>query len=873
MNDKKKGKFLSLISNTGMESQKVVSYTFSMSSADAKYIDSDGSYVFQIPNTNLKNAVRITLSTLELPLSQFPIEDVCSRVCFSEGIHLSANSHTVVVTERTTTSKNTGTIQLPLNNNNIVAMSILANDPSQGYSLEVTTEQPHCLWVLPSDEAAAIPMDPVKSNLANYWIWGDSIRLVDTVLGDVAFDPANLQFVSSTRFKITGARATSASSSLTGAVGAPTGCLYAPPVAGTLFLANIINMTLPYSGVRQIYKVGIDSCTGSIVFTAETLSLDDSDTLYLSISGDGLADAAGVTGRSAVWKVTHPLNQDDGYHDFAAQQKIDREHKSKVFILGNDALSGPVLQSLPSSSHVLKGNALQQVMVGKLPTGWYDISTRPVGATDTHRFTNAWYQGLQPFLLPAPSSLSEKYTATGQPLVSPYSIQFTDTNGFSHSCQLPMGRYTPSIFADTLSTNMTQLSAATGSAAIKVSVDKHPSDAALCRFVFEAQSDGTTLLPSPCRFGLQFDMSQIKASTLGFEQQSYTGNSVYISPHYVCVPHLLRSDLTEVAPRGVWSAKIIGQQRRLQFACNPLSQAIVLTDVQPNGTDMMTLRTGVLSPADGLVRPWTHGYVPGDLIQLRKAKSGILANTLQASSNSDNGNLWEWQTNPSFANIQTPAGCNVDADVSGISAIVEGVPSHDAILLRVTCTTVVLSRSNAWYVVPQADVYPSLLLDNEYYPKSIDPSMLGLPKKTPSAIGPAAFSTIEHDGFYHTAIVFGTAGDLPLGVSSRAPRAFPLSAWSIYRMDPPEILLIELNDKQMKTSTNLQHLCGADIKSTFARINLSSLFREGGLRSDLINSSGEALGAIKLSLKNPDRSPYQMHNASWSFTLNIVTGS
>ena len=122
--EQKSGKILAVIYNTEMDSPKGVSYTFSMSSTDAKYVDPDGGYVFQMPNTNLKNATRISLATLGLPLPQFPVEDAFSRVCFSEGIQLGPNSHTIVVAERSKSTQHTGTIELPLQNNDIWSVMI-----------------------------------------------------------------------------------------------------------------------------------------------------------------------------------------------------------------------------------------------------------------------------------------------------------------------------------------------------------------------------------------------------------------------------------------------------------------------------------------------------------------------------------------------------------------------------------------------------------------------------------------------------------------------------------------------------------------------------------------------------------------------------
>ena len=55
-----------------------------------------------------------------------------------------------------------------------------------------------------------------------------------------------------------------------------------------------------------------------------------------------------------------------------------------------------------------------------------------------------------------------------------------------------------------------------------------------------------------------------------------------------------------------------------------------------------------------------------------------------------------------------------------------------------------------------------------------------------------------------------------------------------------------------------------------ARLVLSSLHREGGLRSDTQMAAGEALATFSLRLANPDGSPYQMHNAAFTFSLQLV---
>ena len=320
---------------------------------------------------------------------------------------------------------------------------------------------------------------------------------------------------------------------------------------------------------------------------------------------------------------------------------------------------------------------------------------------------------------------------------------------------------------------------------------------------------------------------------------------------------------SEIAPKGVWQAHVLGQERRLQFSCDPLTYQVVVSALTKIGTDKLIISTGVAG-ADGAVRPWTHGYAEGDVVQFHKGKANVVDAVLIRDSAT--GKL-TWNKSIVFEKVSST--CNID-NVQNVTSIILAVPQTDQLVVEITCATAAISQSNSWSLIPQGDVYPTLLLDREFYAKSIDPAMLGLPKNAPIMQGADAFDTVGQSGAYMTAIVYGTAGDLSRGTIASPPRQFPLSAWSIYRMDPPEILIIELNDNQMRTKTNLQHICASDIKATLARINLSSLYREGDLRSELLNSSGDALSTIKLSLKNPDISVYQSHNSTWTFSLNLI---
>ena len=71
-------------------------------------------------------------------------------------------------------------------------------------------------------------------------------------------------------------------------------------------------------------------------------------------------------------------------------------------------------------------------------------------------------------------------------------------------------------------------------------------------------------------------------------------------------------------------------------------------------------------------------------------------------------------------------------------------------------------------------------------------------------------------------------------------------------------------------TTEDSHHLGGELVSPMARLVLGSLHREGGLRSDTQMASGEALATFSLRFTNPDGSPYNMHNASFTFSLQLV---
>ena len=209
-------------------------------------------------------------------------------------------------------------------------------------------------------------------------------------------------------------------------------------------------------------------------------------------------------------------------------------------------------------------------------------------------------------------------------------------------------------------------------------------------------------------------------------------------------------------------------------------------------------------------------------------------------------------------------------------------PSDTAVLHKL--------REQAWVLRSQTAVFPSLyfscpggaMLEHNHNSNSesairlgaLAPEMLGLPVPSPNLPSDAVgFDDISDMRRGHAALVWGSVGDVMRGGEAGGIRfrSWPLSSWSVYQFDPPEILLVFLNEGCSKSTSQLRHVAGhKGIVAPFARINLGSLHREGGLRAEVLSHSCEPLNMFRLRFANPDGSTYRMHNSNFRFTLNVT---
>lgn len=823
------------------------SFTHSFSSSDATRVTPEGRYYFELLGGTARfPAVRVSLATLELPLSQLPVEEAWNQIRFAERIRLQPGRHQLTVVERGKMHQlRVAHIVLPVYMNAIASLHITA---SQGGVVDVCvqTEDPHCLWP-----------EGVGKSYAVCWQRFDPVRIIGTTLGDIAFDPSTLIRVDDVTFSISGGRCSSAASPCLGELPS-VGYLHCPSLPGPLQVAELLEFGMRAS--LPDYHATVDAIDGGIVLCAGEVQAHNP---IVSVEGDTLPECIGLGGCvSAQWwstgveacsiaGSTAQCGEDGG-------APWPSPHRTRPLLV-HDGDGGARQSSTSAWAHMLKGGAWNVFGTAHLPTGWYDISTRPVGATERHDFGRSWTQSLSPlYLAPQQEKQLPATGGDGCAILSSKLLHFFDSMGTRCHVTLPMGQLTPQGLASYLTNAMSSVARRGGGASVNVTFDVEPSphDSGgwnlKGRFVFSLSSGGATgVLPSPPRFSLEFDNSTttLDPNTLGFAKTTYNGAASYISPQTINVPFPSGKDTTP-GTRGVWHANVVGTERRLRFSCEPQPEMLVIVDrgvtpasTKASGATILCARVYTITSG----RPWAHGYRKGEVVQLRRrGESDTLPGQLLCPTTED----YTW------VDYNTPSTLSSGSDISLI------VSDHDvggydfsSLWLEVPSQEIYSQlQSHPWILCPPRDIYPSLYLGGD---GSLPPEALGFPPASS-----LSFHATLRQGWRQSALVWGTVGDTRAG--------WPITSWSIYRLDPPEVVLIYLNDHSGKGRSSLTHHIGGELASPMARLVLGSLHREGGLRSETQMASGEALGTFSIRLTNPDGTPYNMHNASFTFSLQMV---
>lgn len=811
-------------------------YSFSFQSTDCCYVSQDGSYVFQMnAHAPRMQASRVSLGTLELPLAQLPVEKDWNKVYFSEGFALTPASRKITLSEFVMgVGTQEYTMIFPIYSNLITNLVITEVAEDGSFTVECETEQPHGLWPGSTD-----------SSIAGHWTW-DPIRIIGSSLGDI-YIGTELTFVDETTFSATGAYRSNTDERVKIDDVDTGGYLHAPRIPGPLQMARLVEMALAYMETTFVYHCYVDATSGGLVVsssegtsTVAVPSVSNSLSVSLTLSGDILANLLGVQNVTKTWNDNSHMglatSLDPTENWTPTPPRAD--HPSAVRL--NSPTTFEIIPEIPSFSVGGNNDFVGGVGVGELPVGWYDISVRPVGALSRHSISASWGMAIQPLYLPSPSKpLVPTDPQTGEVIFTPYFINFTTPLGLPTRVGVPMGNYTPETLCYYLNSAMQGVN-------VSFTRDKNMNG----RFTFCTSEK----YPSPSRFTLDFasGMASFDPAKLGFDRVLYSGSNSYTSPKSVLVASMTPVSQTitsSTPPRGVWGIEILGDQRRLQLTCNP--QSVLYIHHIGNGLCGMYDMTG---------HPWVHGYVPGDLIQLQRSPVGIPAQLCIRESTGST----KWAPNSG------------DESSSPITLTTMVVPLPEGIsplignnLINLSLPETSLLGSNNWFVVPSMDIYPSLFFGRK---NSIPQDMLGLPSSIPTVMEDSFFQ-LQRNGVHVTALVWGLVGDVAKVSGSNSIRKWPLSSWAIYRFDPPEIVLIYFNKGRSKQSSFLQNVTGSNVTIPFARLNLGSIHREGALKSEILNMSQEPLTLFEIKFCNPDGTNYNMHNSTFTFALNVITGN
>ena len=374
-------------------------------------------------------------------------------------------------------------------------------------------------------------------------------------------------------------------------------------------------------------------------------------------------------------------------------------------LLVPDGEGGANRSSTGAWPHVLSGGPWSAYGTARLPPGAYDISMRAVGATDKHTFSRTWTRSLSPLYL---SSVQEKQLpppdGDGCGLLSARILHFFDSTGGRCHVTLPLGQLSPQNLAAYLGRAMSLAARKRGAAAIEVTFEpearprESPPGDCWCiegRFRFKLADAGASgILPSPPRFGLEFDngSTALDPSLLGFDRATYTGAASYTSPSVVCLPYPSGEEASS-GTRGLWFAEVVGTTRRLRFSCEPQPECLLFVEGNED--------SGAVSPPAGAVlarisvhhlssgRPWAHGYRRGEFVQLRsrRGEDDLPEEILCATEGG--GYAWKRYSVPAIPAVASELTLRVaavdDADGDAFSTLWVEVPSDVSSGLPAAC--------------------------------------------------------------------------------------------------------------------------------------------------------------------------------------------
>lgn len=554
-------------------------YTLCLQTRDAIDCSRPGCFVFRPPgDMPRKKAIKVSLGSLEFPMTQWSVEQSRNRVYVNEGHRIQREWSTLELRIRSSydgprdddekggeddddDSVEDASVSLPLHLNPIVKWS---RDTSSSQYV-VTCMHPHGLF---SPSGSCVLTDAQL----------ESARLIATPFGCVSME--SIAYVSDTSFTVPAPRG--ANPLTAGMTSAPrAGYVHVPCLQNPTSLARAItrachglrngdlSIAFTYDAPRNEMRVAVRSHRGrhDVRFECTRLS-----TLL------GLGSGAP---RDVTVDASAPPPSGEGWMMASSTTSSSREVATE-----------PVSWWHPVS----------------LTPGWYTPAQRTMCTGPPLRMPDELELALNRLYFPVPESIEEGG-------MTAYFLIFADPCGRTFRVPVPTGMYTPHALCALLADEMTRL-AAPSTPGVSFSVDYDDATRRVC-FACEVRSsrDGKVrAAPFSLHFGhpLQFHPRRI-----GFETHSYTGSSSYTAPNECLVLNMHPprdgggggvSTEYDVPQSNLYRVVEVGHQKRFRVHSTPLPHPVGIVERYDEAESVLVVRTYVGN------LPYSHGLAPSDVV-------------------------------------------------------------------------------------------------------------------------------------------------------------------------------------------------------------------------------------------------------------------
>lgn len=801
-----------------------------LDSADAVDVGDRGEHVFELPRLESDAQItRISMTSAELPMSQYPIEADSNRLHFFDGLRLDQHTRRIAIEETPIGGAVPVTTELvfPVHLNRVVRVTVVPADPTSPTlktattELAVTTELEHGLQL-----AACTPCWWVGSPIGDHELCSSSSHVALAAVIDER--TVRVRLASPPCAELTNALAELTRHDL--------GYIHAELVPGPRQWASVLDQALRGRDTMCAYSVECDESRACLVFHTLTgrtgRPLTTHHTHEVRVRGDRLCSALGLQHAGLVLGNSHNL-------------LTGKSVNSVLSILSAQPVQSAVRSEhpeQPSPRARFAGTCFaSEWPYLELPPGWYGPSLRPASCAPPRHIAQQLTKSWNPLHF---DDLLE--TAAPETCVSPYMLPFTDTDGDRRCVAVPCGTYSATSLCAYLSAAMTQLSPA--GASVRVAYCTNTK-----RFCMEC----APVDPLGSAFAVDFTHSALDPDRLGFARAEYSG--AFVSERPVHVPQV---DMTRSA--GTCSVSDIGCERKLRFCARarPMLTCVCLNTLNLNtlnlnevdinapnlnkveAGDALVLRTLRPRLNSNALFPFAHGYSEGDIVVVMVRPERVELPTLNNTLSGHDASAGPWQPGRVVADSadSTRAWRGLAVVSVAQSRETDNCDRPWTLVLRVpvACCKAMRAAGPAacLRVCPFEQPRPSLCFPGPEC-ASVPRWCVGFPSDTRS----------------------------PILYAWQPGREWPLVTPNAYRLELPDYLLVYVepcNSPPLRGT--LRHTSGFPL----AKVIVAPQIRDGAVRSESVSVVSIRGGRFVVRITNPDGSPYRLHGAPFSLTLQLI---